>query len=148
MNTYILKDKFLSPLLITLFYTFFYIGKSKDLVFFSIFFLIILTVVFIVHYFKTDLYIQNFSIINNTVEIKYQRNFSNNNIKSFLSNSKIIKSISFNSKSFLDVSHTISIKYIDKNGLHLKKVFKTNNDNTFTRIISNLQNEIKQSQSL
>ena len=148
MKTYILKDKFLQPLLITLCYSFFYIGKSNDLVFFAILVLIVLTVFFIAHYFKTDLYIQNFSIVNNTLEIQYQRNLSKNDLKSFLTDSKTIKSVSFNSKSFLDISHIIAIKYIDEEGLHLKKIFKTNNDGTFTSIIHHLKNEKKQSHFL
>jgi len=148
MKTYILKDKFLQPLLITLCYSFFYIGKSNDMVFFGILFLIMLTVFFIVHYFKTDLYIQNFSITNNALEIQYQRNLSKNDVKTFLAHYKTIKSFSFNSKSFLDTSHTISIKYIDEDGLHLKKIFKTNNDDTFTSIIHHLKNEKKQSHFL
>ncbi|WP_152596370.1 hypothetical protein [Algibacter lectus] len=148
MKTDILKDKFLQPLLITLCYSFFYIGKSNDMVFFGILFLIMLTVFFIVHYFKADLYIQNFSIVNNALEIRYQRNLSKNDVKSFLTHSKTIKSFSFNSKSFLDTSHNISIKYIDEDGLHLKKIFKTNNDDTFTSIIHHLKNEKKQSHFL
>ncbi|TDY61127.1 hypothetical protein DFQ06_3144 [Algibacter lectus] len=118
------------------------------MVFFGILFLIMLTVFFIVHYFKADLYIQNFSIVNNALEIRYQRNLSKNDVKSFLTHSKTIKSFSFNSKSFLDTSHNISIKYIDEDGLHLKKIFKTNNDDTFTSIIHHLKNEKKQSHFL
>ncbi len=93
----------------------------------------------LVFYFRNDYYIKNYSIENDSLEIQYQKNFSKKKVNTFLADAKSVESIKFNSKSFLDTFHVISLKYVDKNGLYGKKTFKTNNDNVFIDIIQHLK---------
>ena len=134
-----LKDKFLAPILLTLFFLLFSIKKTNDWFFLFIFLLIILVVLCIVLYMRKDFYIQNFSSDSEFINIEYQRNFSEKQMNKFSISSKSIKSVDFGSKSFFEPFHKVSIRYTDDNGLFDKTTFKTNDDKTFIRLIYKLK---------
>lgn len=144
MKRDILKDKFIAPILITIFFNLFNIKETNDWVFFLILLLALLTILGIVYFFKKDLYIQDFTIENDSLNIQYQKNFSKHKARTFFIDSKSIDSITFSSKSFLDTFHVISIKHINEDGLYNIKTFKTKNDDTFIKIIHHLNLLCKQ----
>ncbi len=139
MTIDIIRDKFLAPILITLFFGLFYFRKTSDWIFLVSLLIIILTIMCLLFYFKNDYYIQNYSIENGSLKIQYQKNFSEKHSSIFITDSKSIESVKFNSKLFLDTFHVISFKYIDNDGLYGKKVFKTNSDKIFIEIIHYLK---------
>ena len=139
MTKDILKDKFLVPFLLILFFGFVSFKKINDWVFLLTFLLILLTILCLVYYFRNDCYIHNYSIENNSLRIQYQKNFFKNQVITFSTDLKSIESLKFHSRSFLDTFHVISFKYIDKEGLYEKKTFKINNDKTFVELIYKLK---------
>jgi hypothetical protein len=139
MTKYIVKDKFLYPILLVLFIGLFNFIKLNDWGFILIFHFILLTVLCILLYLKTDYYIQNVSIENDILRIQYQKNFAKDNVNTVLIDSKSLKSFKFNSNSSPNSSHLITIRYIDDEDLHYKKTFKTNCDDTFIKLINELK---------
>ncbi|WP_211272621.1 hypothetical protein, partial [Gelidibacter algens] len=135
----IIKDKFLGPILLTLFFMLFSIKKTNDLLFLLIFLLIILAVLCLAFYLRKDFYIIKFSADSESTNIEYQRNFSEQVSDKFSIHSKSIKTLDFSSKSFLEPFHKISIRYVDESGLYDKKTFKTNDDKTFIELIYKLK---------
>ena len=137
----IFKDKFLGPILIIFCVSFLYKGKMNDWFFLLTLMSVLLTILCLIFYFKEDNYIINFSIESEMLKIEYQKNFSKNKVKIFSDEAKSIESIKFNSKSFLDTFHVISIKYKDNEGLYNVKTFKMCKDKDFTDILHYLQHK-------
>ncbi len=143
MTLNIFKDKFLGPILIIFFVFLFYLRQMNDWVFLLSFMSVLLTILCLIFYLKEDNYILNYSIEGEMLKIEYQKNFSKHKVKIFSDNTKSIESIKFNSKSFLDTFHVISIKYKDKEGLYNVKTFKMKNNKDFTDILHYLQCNIQ-----
>lgn len=142
MTKYILKDKFSAPITFTLGWTILqFIFHKNDWMFYSLAALIMVLVLSILSYYKTDNYIQKILIENRSLNIQYQKNFSKGNPNIFSTNTNSIKSYKFFSKSILDSSNSISIKFIDENNLHDKITFKTYNDDYFIDLIYHLKNQ-------
>ena len=141
MTKDIIKDKFLAPILLTLFFGVYSIKKTNDSIFILIFLLIILVILCLVLYLRKDLYILSFSGDSESINIEYQKNFLEKQTEKFSINLQSIKSVDFSSKSFLEPFHKISIRYTDENGLFDKTTFKTNDDNTFIELIYKLKKE-------
>lgn len=139
MTKYIVKDKFLHPILVVLIIGFLNLKKSNDWGFILIFLLISLITLCIIFYLKSDYYIQDISIENDILRIQYQRNFAKDNVNTVLIDSKSLKSFKFNSNSSPNSSHLITIRYIDDENLHHKKTLKTNCDDTFIKLINELK---------
>lgn len=139
MTKDIIKDKFLLPILLTLFWGLVYFKKTNDWVFLLSFLIIMLLLLCIVFYLKNDYYIVNYSIENNLLKIQYHKNFSKKQLNTFFADCKSMESVKFNSKSFLDTFHVISFKYVDKDGLYNKKTLKTNNDKVFIDLLHYLK---------
>ena len=99
--------------------------------------LIILSLIMIL---KRDNYVYQFIIKDDRFQIDYQENFNDNIKKSFLINTKTIKSINFHSKFMLDSFHTVTIRYIDDNGLHFEKGFKIDTNDKFIDLKQYLTN--------
>ena len=89
----------------------------------------------LVSYYKKDNYIQKILIENESINIQYQKNFFEGNQNIFSTSKNSVKSFKFNSKSILDSSHSISIRFIDENNLHNKITFRTNSDDYFIDVI-------------
>ena len=143
MTRAILKDKFLGVTLITIFFGFVYFRKTSDLIFLIIILSVIFSFLALASFFRSDLYIQNFSIENESLSIMYQKKFSKNKWDTFFITQESVESIDFNSKSFLESFHKISIKYKDSKGLYDTKVFKTSSDYIFIRILHHINKENK-----
>lgn len=139
MTKDILKDKFLAPILLTLFFGLFSIKKTSDWFFLLIFLLILIVVLCLVFYMRKDLYIQKFSSDSEFINIEYQTNFSEKQKNKFSISTKLLKSVDFSSKTFLEPFHKISIRYTDEDGLFDKTTFKTNDDRTFIELIYKLK---------
>lgn len=141
MTKDILKDKFSIAIVLPLFFTLINIKKTDDWLFLLIIFLIMVVILSIIFYLRNDFYIQSFSTNSELIKIEYQKNFSKNKIEKITITPKLIKSIKFNSKSFLEPFHIITIKFKDENGLYDKKSFKTNNDEIFIKLLFKLNVE-------
>ncbi len=141
MTKDILKDKFYIAILLPLIFTLISIKKTDDWLVLLILFLIMMVILSIIFYLRNDLYIQSFSANSELIIIEFQKNFSKNKIKKITIPPKLIKSIDFNSKSFLEPFHIITIKFKDENGLYDKKSFKTNNDEIFIKLLFKLKVE-------
>lgn len=139
MTKYIVKDKFLHPILIVLIIGSFNLKKSNDWGFTLIILLISLITLCIIFYLKSDYYIQDISIENDILRIQYQRNFAKDNVNTVLIDSKSLKCFKFNSNSSPNSPHLITIRYIDDENLHHKKTLKTNCDDTFIKLINELK---------
>ncbi|ARV13867.1 hypothetical protein [Polaribacter sp. SA4-12] len=139
MTKYIVKDKFLYPILVLLFIGVLNLKKSNDWGFILIFILISLIILCIIFYLKSDYYIQDISIENDILRIQYQRNFAKDKVNTVSIDSKSLKSFKFNSNSSPNSSHLITIRYNDDEDLHYKKTFKTNCDDTFIKLINELR---------
>lgn len=142
MTKYILKDKFSYPITFTLVWGILeFIFHKNDWIFLTISLLIMFLILSLVSYYKTDNYIQNILIENESINIQYQKNFFEDKPNIFSNKTNSVKSYKFSSKSILDSSHSISIKFIDENNLHNKITFRTNNDDYFIDLIYLLKNK-------
>jgi hypothetical protein len=136
MTKYILKDKFSYPISFTLFWGILqFIFHKSDWVFLTLSLLIMVLILSLASYYKNDNYIQKILIENESINIEYQKNFYEGNPNVFSTTTNSIKSFKFSSKSALDSSHSISIRFIDENNLHNKITFRTNNDDYFIDVI-------------
>jgi len=142
MTKYILKDKFSYSISFTFVWEILqFIFHKNDLIFLMPATLIMIFILSLVSYYKTDNYIQKILIENESINIQYQKNFFEGKPKIFSSNTNSVKSYKFTSKSILDSSHSISIKFIDENNLHNKITFRTNNDEYFIDKIYQLKKQ-------
>jgi hypothetical protein len=142
MTKYILKDKFSGPISFTLVWGILQlIFHKNDWIFIALALLIMFLILSFVSYYKTDNYIQKILIENESINIQYQKNFFEDKPYIFSNKTNSIKSYKFSSKSILDSSHSISIRFIDENNLHNKITFRTNNDDYFIDLIYLLKNE-------
>lgn len=142
MTKYILKDKFSGPISFTLVWGILqFIFHKNDWIFLALALLIMFLILSLVSYYKTDNYIQKILIENESINIQYQKNFFEDKPNIFSIKTNSVKSYKFSSKSILDSSHSISIKFIDENNLHNKITFRTNNDDYFIDLIYILKNE-------
>jgi hypothetical protein len=136
MNKYILKDKFSYPITFTLVWGILqFIFHKNDWIFLILSLSIMVLILSLVSYYKTDNYIQKILIENESINIQYQKNFFEGKPNIFSINTNSVKSYKFSSKSILDFSHSISIKFIDENNLYNKITFRTNNDDYFIDVI-------------
>jgi hypothetical protein len=136
MTKYILKDKFSYPISFTLVLGILqFIFHSSDWVFLILSSLIMFLILSLVSYYKKDNYIQKILIENESINIQYQKNFFEGNQNIFSTSKNSVKSFKFNSKSILDSSHSISIRFIDEDNLHNKITFRTNSDDYFIDVI-------------
>lgn len=136
MTKYIIKNKLSYPILFTFIFGIFQIAKDRnDWTFLILFSVIILLILSFLFFAKTDNYIQNLLIENESIDIQYQKNLLKNNSHIFTTKSKLVKSYKFTSTSFLGSSHSISIRFIDEDNLHDEITFKTNNDEYFINLI-------------
>lgn len=141
MTKYILKDKFSYPITYTLFWGGLqFIIHKYDWIFLGITLLIMILILSLIFYFKTDNYIQKILIENGSINIQYQQNFLEGKPNFFSTNTNSVISYKFNSHSILDSSYSISIKYLDEKNLHYKIILKTNNDDIFIDLIYLLKN--------
>jgi hypothetical protein len=136
MTKYIIKDKFSYPISFTLVWGILQFTFHKsDWVFLTLSLLIMVLILSLVSYYKNDNYIQKILIENESINIQYQKNFYEGKPNIFSTATNSIKSFKFSSKSTLDSSHSISIRFIDENNLHNEITFRTNNDDYFIDVI-------------
>lgn len=138
----IFKDKFLGPILLVLFLSIYSLKKTNDYFFLFILLLVSLAILCLVFYFRNDLYIQNLYFDSELIEVECQKGFSKSKTIKFSLISKSIESVDFCSKSFLDSFHSISIRYLNEEGLYEKQTFKSNDDKEFIELIYKLKDKI------
>lgn len=147
MTTDIIKDKFLVPVLVTLFLGIYGLINTDYSFLIMVIILIILTILCLAMYLRRDLYIHSISGDSKSINIEYQKNFSEKQIENTSFNLNTIKSVDFRSKSFLDPFYKISIQYSDENGIFDKTTFKTNDNKTYMELINKLNNENNEAQT-
>lgn len=138
MRKDILKDKFIGPLLFSLFVALMTI-RSGDWLFSILFFLGTFLVSSFALNLEIFLYIQDYSINNESVSFQFQKSFLKNKTETISILLESVESVDFRSKSFLEQFHMISIKYVDPNGLFAKHTFKTKNDEAFIKLLYRLK---------
>jgi len=136
MTKYIIKNKLSYPISFTFFYGIFQFAKDRnDFNFLILSLIIMILILSLLSFAKTDNYIQKLLIENESIDIQYQKNLSKNNPHIFTTNLKSIKSYKFAATSFLGSFHSISIRFIDEDNLHDEITFRSNNDEYFIDLI-------------
>src|SRR5690554_1128848 len=93
MTEYIIKNKLSYPISFTFFYGIFQFAKDRnDFNFLILSLIIMILILSLLSFAKTDNYIQKLLIENESIDIQYQKNLSKNNPHIFTTNLKSIKS--------------------------------------------------------
>ncbi|MAP81296.1 MAG: hypothetical protein CL526_09430 [Aequorivita sp.] len=143
MTQYILKEKLLFPIIFTLTWAILQVATGpNDWSFKIIWALVLFIIISLFTFSKNDNYIQKPVIENETISIQYQENFLKAQPKIFTTNAKSIENFKFSSSSFLGLSYSITINFIDESNLYDKITFQTNNETFFIDLIYQLK-EIK-----
>lgn len=109
MRKQIIKDKFLTLLIVSLFGCSGFISINNNWLWYFIAFFSFFSLLSLFAYFRKEYYVKDYSIDKKDITFKYQINFSEQKIDELKIKNSEIKSLKFRPKSFLDPFYYLTV---------------------------------------